>query len=92
MDKMADSNIGMSAILGMILHEHGGRMTLTAGLVREFMEMCDDTRHFVDIKTDSQDQIIITTLHEKVDGSIDETYLGINYEKEYPKGCLSKFG
>ena len=92
MDSIADSDIGMSAILGMVLHEHGGRVTLTAGLVREFMEMCDDTKHFVDIKSDSQNQIIVTSLHEKVDGSVDETYLGIDYEKEYPKGCLSKFG
>lgn len=89
MNKLADSNIGMSAILGMVLHELGGRVTLTAGLVKEFMEMCDDTRHFVDIRTDSHDQIIVTSVHEKVDGAVDETYLGIDYEKEYPKGCLS---
>lgn len=89
MNKIADDNIGMSAILGMVLHELGGRVTLTAGLVKEFMEMCGDTRHFVDIRTDSNDQVIVTTVHEKVDGSVEETYLGIDYEKEYPKGCLS---
>jgi len=89
MNKIADNNIGMSAILGMVLHELGGRVTLTAGLVKEFMDMCEDTRHFVDIKMDNHDQVVVTTVYEKLDGSVDETYLGIDYEKEYPKGCLS---
>ena len=38
---------------------------------------------------DNHDQVVVTTVYEKVDGSVDETYLGIDYEKEYPKGCLS---
>jgi len=80
---------GMSAILGMILNELGGRVVLTPGSVHEFMEQCENTRHFVDIKSDESNNLVVTSRHEKRDGGIDETHLGIDYEKEYPRGCLS---
>tara|TARA_Y100001963_G_scaffold19768_2_gene25055 strand:- start:25493 stop:25780 length:288 start_codon:yes stop_codon:yes gene_type:complete len=83
------SEAGMSAVIGMILNEHGGRVVLTPGSVNEFMEYCKETRHFVDIKNDGAGNLIITSLHEKRDGTIDQTYIGIDYEKEYPRGCLS---
>ena len=82
-------DVGMSAILGMVLSEHGGRVVLTPGSVSEFMEQCDGTRHFVDIKEDGSWQLVITSLHELTDGSVDQTHLGIDYDREYPKGCLS---
>lgn len=88
--KANNSEAGMSAIIGMVLNEIGGRAVLTPGSVNEFMERCEGTRHFVDIKTAGSGDLIITSLHEKEDGSIDETYLGIDYENEYPKGCLSR--
>ena len=83
------SDVGMSAILGMVLNEHGGRAVLTPGSVKEFMGQCDGTKHFVDIKEDERGQLVVTSLHELTDGSIDRTHIGIDYEKEYPKGCLS---
>jgi|TARA_R100000742_G_C4279300_1_gene103496 hypothetical protein len=84
-----NSEAGMSAIIGMILNEIGGRAVLTPGSVQEFMDQCEDTRHFVDIKTEGSGDLVITSLHEKRDGTIDKTYLGIDYDKEYPRGCLS---
>ena len=62
---------------------------LTPGSVRDFMGQCDGTRHYVDIKEDGAGQLVITSLHELEDGRIDRTYIGVDYEKEYPKGCLS---
>jgi hypothetical protein len=79
----------MSAILGMVLNEYGGRAVLTPGSVKEFMDQCDGTRHYVDIKEDGSGQLVITSLHELTDGSIDQTHLGVDYDMEYPKGCLS---
>ena len=79
----------MSAIIGMVLNEIGGRIVLTPGSVNEFMEQCEDTKHFVDIRTSGSGDLIITSLHKKEDGTIDKTYLGIDYDKEYPRGCLS---
>ena len=84
-----NSEAGMSAIIGMILNEIGGRAVLPPGSVQEFMDQCEDTRHFVDIKTEGSGDLVITSLHEKRDGTIDKTYLGIDYDKEYPRGCLS---
>jgi hypothetical protein len=83
------SQAGMSAVIGMVLNEYGGRAVLTPGSVEEFMEMCEGTRHYVDIKNDSSGNLVITSLHEKTDGTVEETYLGIDYDKEYPRGCLS---
>jgi len=83
------SQAGMSAVIGMVLNEHGGRAVLTPGSVEEFMEMCEDTRHYVDIKNDHSGNLIITSLHENRDGAVEKTYLGIDYDKEYPRGCLS---
>ena len=83
------SDVGMSAILGMVLNEHGGRTVLTPGSVRDFMDQCDGTKHYVDIKEDNVGQLVITSLHELEDGVIDRTHIGIDYGKEYPKGCLS---
>jgi len=83
------SDAGMSAIIGMVLSEFGGRVVLTPGSVHEFMDQCEETRHFVDIKTDGAGNLVVTSLHEKRDGTIDPTYLGIDYDKEYPRGCLS---
>ena len=84
-----NSEAGMSAIIGMVLNEIGGRIVLTPGSVNEFMEQCEDTKHFVDIRTSGSGDLIITSLHKKEDGTIDKTYLGIDYDKEYPRGCLS---
>ncbi len=86
------SEAGMSAVIGMVLNEYGGRAVLTPGSVEEFMEQCKETKHFVDVKTDSAGNLIVTSLHEKRDGSIEQTYLGIDYDKEYPRGCLSGLG
>jgi hypothetical protein len=80
---------GMSAILGMVLNEYGGRAVLTPGSVKDFMGQCDGTRHFIDIKEDGKGQLVVTSLHELEDGRIDRTHIGIDYEREYPKGCLS---
>lgn len=82
-------DVGLSAVLGMVLNEYGGRVVLTPGSVRDFMGQCDGTRHYVDIKEDGAGQLVITSLHELEDGRIDRTYIGVDYEKEYPKGCLS---
>ena len=83
------SDAGMSAVIGMVLNELGGRAVLTPGSVEEFMEQCENTRHFVDIKTDRSGNLVVTSLHEKRDGTVEKTYLGIDYDKEYPMGCLS---
>lgn len=82
-------DVGLSAVLGMVLNEYGGRVVLTPGSVRDFMGQCDGTRHYVDIKEDGAGQLVITSLHELEDGRIDRTYIGVDYDKEYPKGCLS---
>ena len=84
-----NSEAGMSAIIGMILNEIGGRAVLPPGSVQEFMDQCEATRHFVDINTEGSGDLVITSLHEKRDGTIDKTYLVIDYDKEYPRGCLS---
>ena len=84
-----NSEAGMSAIIGMVLNEIGGRAVLTPGSVNEFMNMCENTKHFVDIKTGNSGDLIITSLHQKDDGTIDKTYLGVDYDNEYPRGCLS---
>lgn len=83
------SQAGMSAVIGMVLNEHGGRAVLTPGSVEEFMGQCEDTRHFVDIQTDRSGNLVVTSLHENTDGTVEKTYLGIDYDKEYPRGCLS---
>ena len=69
--------------------KYGGRAVLTPGSVEEFMGQCEDTRHFVDIKNDTSGNLVVTSLHENKDGTIEQTYLGIDYDKEYPRGCLS---
>ena len=83
------SQAGMSAVIGMVLNEYGGRAVLTPGSVEEFMGLCGDRRHFVDIKNDTSGNLVVTSLHENKDGTVEKTYFGIDYDKEYPRGCLS---
>lgn len=84
-------DIPVSLVLGFVLHELGGRVTLTPGSVSEFEELKENMAHFLDVRSDKSGNLVVTSLLRKDNGQVDETYIGIDYDREYPRGCISKY-